>query len=191
MHHQQLAARELENSLREQLQLLQNQVGEKQAYAFSADDKLGKAQQEIAALHQHLGSLQALQDELQSSAARELEQTRGRFENELASLRSALAERDRSVLQNQVALLEIERGLRSEIDTLRSELEQRQAALGLQDEDCAPPARRSLRSNKELPTLSWPIAKQPPPPRKWICCGAHWPKRWRTSSMRSRSKKRN
>ena len=135
LHHQQLAARELENSLREQLQFLQKQVAEKQAYASSADGELGKAQQEIAALHQHLGALQALQDELQSSAARELEQTRGRFENELASLRSALAERDRSVLQNQVALLEIERGLRSEIDTLRSELEQRQAALGLQDED--------------------------------------------------------
>ncbi|MGZ8498529.1 MAG: hypothetical protein ACXW5W_08925 [Candidatus Binatia bacterium] len=135
LHHQQLAARELENGLREQLRLLQNQVADNQAYAFSADDKLGKAQQEIAALHQHLGSLQAIQDELQSSSARELEQTRGRFESELASLRSALAERDRSVLQNQIALLEIERGLRSEIDILRNDLEQRQAALGLRDKE--------------------------------------------------------
>ncbi|MGZ8478467.1 MAG: hypothetical protein ACXW6K_10285 [Candidatus Binatia bacterium] len=135
LHHQQLAARELENGLREQLRLLQNQVADNQAYAFSADDKLGKAQQEIAALHQHLGSLQAIQDELQSRSARELEQTRGRFESELASLRSALAERDRSVLQNQIALLEIERGLRSEIDILRNDLEQRQAALGLRDKE--------------------------------------------------------
>jgi chromosome segregation ATPase len=135
LHQQQLAARVLESSLREQLQLLQNQVAEKQAYAFSADGELRQAQQEIAALHRHLGSLQALQDELQSSAARDLEQARGRFESELASLRSALAERDRSVLQSQAALLEIERGLRSEIDTLRNELAQGQAALGLRDGD--------------------------------------------------------
>ena len=134
-HQQQLAVRELESGLREQLQLLQNQVAEKQAYAFSADSELGKAQQEIVALHQHLGSLQALQDELQSSTARELEQARGRFESELASLRTALAERDQSVLQSQAALVEIERGLRSEIVTLRNELEQKQAALVLRDDD--------------------------------------------------------
>ena len=134
LHQQQLAARELESGLREQLQLLQKQVAEKQTYAFSANDQLGKAQQEVAALHQQLGSLQALQDELRSSAARELEHTRGRFENELASLRSALAESDRSALQSQAALCKIEGGLKSEIGTLRNELEQRLAALGLRDE---------------------------------------------------------
>ena len=134
LHQQQLAAQELESGLREQLQLLQKQVAEKQTYAVSANDQLGKARQELAALHQQLGSLQALQDELRSSAARELEHTRGRFDNELASLRSALAESDRSALQSQAALREIEGGLKSEIGTLRNELEQRLAALGLRDE---------------------------------------------------------
>ena len=134
LHQQQLAAQELESGLREQLQFLQKQVAEKQTYAVSANDQLGKARQEVAALHQQLGSLQALQDELRSSAARELEHTRGRFENELASLRSAIAESDRSALQSQAALCKIEGGLKSEIGTLRNELEQRLAALGLRDE---------------------------------------------------------
>lgn len=133
--HQQITARQLESSLREQLQLLQNQLADKQAYAFSSDDELGNARQEIAALRQHLGSLQALQDELQANATQSLELAQGRFEGELASLRAALTERDRSVAQSQAALVEIERGLRGEIDALRNELEQRQAALRLRDDE--------------------------------------------------------
>jgi len=135
LHQQQQAAREIESGLREQLQRLQNQVAENQANAFGTADELHKAQQEIAALRQHLGSLQALQDDLQSNAARELEQARGRFEGELASLRRALAERDRTVVESQAALVEIERGLRSEISALRHELEQKQAALAIRDDE--------------------------------------------------------
>ena len=134
-HQQQLAAQEIESGLREQLQRLQNQVAEHQANAFGSADDLRKTQQEIAALRQHLGSLEALQDELQANAARELEQTRGRFESELASLRTALAERDRTVVENQAALLASERGLRSEIAALRNELEQKQAALAVRDDN--------------------------------------------------------
>jgi chromosome segregation ATPase len=167
LHQQQLAARVLESSLREQLQLLQNQVAEKQAYAFSADGELRQAQQEIAALHRHLGSLQALQDELQSSAARDLEQARGRFESELASLRSALAERDRSVLQSQAALLEIERGLRSEIDTLRNELAQGQAALGLRDGGFGAPGAPTAPPPTKVYAHWWgPRHATPAPPGK-------------------------
>ena len=70
-----------------------------------------------------------------SNAARELEQARGRFESELASLRTALAERDRTVVESQTSLLEIERGLRSEIATLRNELEQKQAYLAVRDDE--------------------------------------------------------
>ena len=134
-HQQQLAGREIESGLREQLQRLENQVAEHQANAFGTADELRKAQQEIAALRQHLGSLEALQDELQANAARELEQARGRFESELASLRTALAERDRTVVESQTSLLEIERGLRSEIATLRNELEQKQAYLAVRDDE--------------------------------------------------------
>ena len=134
-HQLQLAGREIESGLREQLQRLENQVAEHQANAFGTADELRKAQQEIAALRQHLGSLEALQDELQANAARELEQARGRFESELASLRTALAERDRTVVESQTSLLEIERGLRSEIATLRNELEQKQAYLAVRDDE--------------------------------------------------------
>ncbi len=133
--HQQLTARQLESSLREQLQLLQTQLADKQAYALTSDDELGKARQEIAALRQHLGSLQALQDELQANATQSLELAQGRFEGELVSLRAALTERDRSVAESQAALVEIERGLRGEIDQLRNELDQKQNALRLRDDD--------------------------------------------------------
>ena len=132
---QQLTARQLESSLREQLQLLQTQLADRQAYAFNSDDELAKARQEIAALRQHLGSLQALQDELQTNASQSLERAHNRFEGELASLRAALAERDRSVAESQTALVDSQRALRGEIDALRQELEQKQAALRLRDDD--------------------------------------------------------
>ena len=151
-HQQQLTGREIESGLREQLQRLENQVAEHQANAFGTADELRKAQQEIAALRQHLGSLEALQDELQANAARELEQARGRFESELVSLRTTLAERDRTVVESQTSLLEIERGLRSEIATLRNELEQKQVRIWrFVTTNCAPPGHRSPPSNSELP----------------------------------------
>lgn len=135
LHQQQLTAREIESGLREQLQQLHNQVAENQANAFGTAEELHKAQQEIAALRQQLGSLQALQGDLQSNAVRELEQARGRFESELASLRTTLSDRDRTVVESQAALLEIERGLKGEIATLRHELEQKQSALALRDDE--------------------------------------------------------
>jgi len=132
---QQLAAREIENGLRDQLQRLQNQVAENQANAFGTTEELRKAQQEITELRQHLGSLQALQDDLQSNAVREIEQARSRFDGELASLRTTLAERDRTIADSQAALAEIERGLKSDIAAVRNELEQNQAALAVRDQD--------------------------------------------------------
>ena len=135
-HQQQQAGRDIESGLRDQLQRLQNQVVENQAIGAGSADELRKAQQEIAALRQHLQSLEAIQDDLQANAARELEHARGRFENELASLRAnLLAERDRAVGDSQAALANIELALKNEIALLRGELEQKQAALTARDDD--------------------------------------------------------
>lgn len=132
---QQIAAREIESGLREQLQRLQNQIAENQTNSSGTAEELNKAQQEISALRQHLRALEALQEDRQANAARELEEARGRFENELASLRTTLAERDRTIAENQAALLNIEGGLRSEIAAIRNELEQKQTALAHRDDD--------------------------------------------------------
>ena len=128
-HEQQKTSREIESELRQQLQRLQDQANN-----FTADE-VRKARLEIAALRQHVDSLEALQDELQTNAARELELARGRFETELASLRSTLSERDHAVLGSQAALADLDVALRSEIASLRADVEQKQAALMTRDAD--------------------------------------------------------
>jgi peptidoglycan hydrolase CwlO-like protein len=103
-------------------------------------------------LHEHLGSLEALQDDLQAHAASQLEQTCGRFENELASLRTTLAERERTIVESRAGLLEIEAGLKSEIASLRDELKEKQRALAVRDDRCVLPTHRSPRSKSALAT---------------------------------------
>jgi chromosome segregation protein len=129
------ASRETETGLRNQLQQLQNQVDQNQANHVGTADELRQAKQEIAALRQHLASLEALQDDLQANAARELEQARGRYENELLSLRASLTERDRTLLESQSALANLDLGLRNEIALVRDELEQKHSALKARDAD--------------------------------------------------------
>ena len=131
---QQQAAQQIEGDLREQLQRLENLVVENQLNASASAAELRKAQQEITALHEHLGSLEAHQDDLQARAASQLEQTCGRFENELTTLRTTLAERDRTIVESRAGLVEIEVGLKSEIASLRDQLKEKQRALAVRDD---------------------------------------------------------
>jgi hypothetical protein len=129
---QQLVSRALQENLHGQLEQLSSQLAEKQAWA-AAGVELEQARIEITELRQRVAELQASRQEIEAAAARTLEQTRVRFETELAGLHKALSGRDQSLRETQSAIGAIEHSLRAEIDTLRIQLGQKQELIESRD----------------------------------------------------------
>ncbi len=131
---QQLLAQELDESARQQLAGLQNQLVERQVWAGAAANELQRAKDELVELHQHIAELQDERQELATAAAGEVEQARRGFEAELSGLQSALAERDHDLQNSQLALSEIERKVSAEVENLRSQFADRQEFLDVRDD---------------------------------------------------------
>ncbi len=131
---QQLLAQELDESARQQLAGLQNQLVERQVWAGAAANELQRAKDELVELHQHIAELQDERQELATAAAGEVEQIRRGFEAELSGLQSALAERDHDLQNSQLALSEIERKVSAEVENLRSQFADRQEFLDVRDD---------------------------------------------------------
>ena len=131
---QQLLAQELDESARQQLAGLQNQLVESQVWAGAAANELQRAKDELVELHQHIAELQDERQELATAAAGEVEQVRRGFEAELSGLQSALAERDHDLQNSQLALSEIERKVSAEVENLRSQFADRQEFLDVRDD---------------------------------------------------------
>jgi chromosome segregation ATPase len=132
---QQIISRALQEGLEEQLAKLQNQLRERQSSSKGVATELQQARVEIAALQGQVAELHASHHEIQATAARELEQTRVRFEAEIAGLQISLAERDRALQENETAVAELERSLKTDILTLRSQLEQKQELVEFRDDE--------------------------------------------------------
>jgi len=132
---QQIISRALQEGLEEQLAKLQNQLRERQSSSEGVATELQQARFEIAALQGQVAELHASHQEIQATAARELEQTRVRFEAEIAGLQISLAERDRALQENETAVAELERSLKTDILTLRSQLEQKQELVEFRDDE--------------------------------------------------------
>lgn len=132
---QQIISRALQEGLEEQLAKLQNQLRERQSSSEGVATELQQARCEIAALQGQVAELHASHQEIQATAARELEQTRVRFEAEIAGLQISLAERDRALQENETAVAELERSLKTDILTLRSQLEQKQELVEFRDDE--------------------------------------------------------
>src|SRR3989475_337701 len=132
---QQVISRTLQEGLEEQLAKLHDQLRERQSSSQGVATELQQAIFEIAALQGQVAELRAGRQEAQAIAAQELEQTRVRFEAELFSLQTALAIRDRALQENETAIAELERSLKTDILTLRSQLEQKQELVEFRDDD--------------------------------------------------------
>jgi chromosome segregation ATPase len=132
---QQVISRALQEGLEEQLAKLQDQLTERQSSSQGVATELQQAIFEIAALQRQVAELRAGRQEAQAIAAQELEQTRVRFEAELFSLQTALAMRDRALQENESAIAELERSLKTDILTLRSQLEQKQELVEFRDDE--------------------------------------------------------
>src|SRR5882724_5849988 len=132
---QQVISRTLQEGLEEQLAKLHDQLRERQSSSQGVATEFQQAIFEIAALQGQVAELRAGRQEAQAIAAQELEQTRVRFEAELFSLQTALAMRDRALQENETAIAELERSLKTDILTLRSQLEQKQELVEFRDDE--------------------------------------------------------
>jgi ParB family transcriptional regulator, chromosome partitioning protein len=132
---QQLISRALQESLEEQLAQLENQLTERQSTLEGVAAELRHARIEISAFQSQIAELQTSRHEAQARAARELEQTRGRFEAEIAGLQISLAERDRALEEDKTAIADVERSLKTDMLALRSQLEQKQELVEFRDDE--------------------------------------------------------
>ncbi|HWH76694.1 MAG TPA: hypothetical protein VNT76_04960, partial [Candidatus Binatus sp.] len=85
------SSHELQHNLRAQLQQLHTEVAEKQRSAENVESELTAARSETSALQQRLDELHASRQQVETDGAAKLEQTRARFEAEIAELQTALA----------------------------------------------------------------------------------------------------
>ena len=84
-----------------------------------------------------MAELETSRTEALASAARELEQMRARFNSELGGLQTLLAERDAALEESRRTANATEQGLKNEILTLASRLEQEQALIESRDAERA------------------------------------------------------
>ena len=132
---QQFISRALQEGLEEQLAQLENQLTERQSTLEGVAAELRQARTEISAFQSQIAELQTSRHEAQARAARELEQTRGRFEAEIAGLQISLAERDRALEEDKTAIADVERSLKTDMLALRSQLEQKQELVEFRDDE--------------------------------------------------------
>jgi len=132
---EQRASRELQDDLQIRIAQLQEQLHEKVTWSRNADGELQQAKREIAELNERVAELQTSRQEAEASAARELAESRTRFERQLNSIQTVLAEREHALEANHHAMAEIEHGFKTEILTLRSQLEQKQELIDFRDEE--------------------------------------------------------
>ncbi len=133
--HQQLVSREIQGDLQTQLAQLQEHLRENQTQSNVADRELQQARREIEDWCQRATEFQASRQEAEANAARELAHTRAAFAADMGLLQTALSEREHALEENQNATSEIERGLNTEILTLRSQLDQKQELIGFRDDE--------------------------------------------------------
>lgn len=132
---QQLASRKIHDDLQTEIAQLREQLSERLAWSRNAESGLQASGREIDDLRQRVAELQTSRQEAQASAARELEETRTRLETELDRLQTVLAEREHALKENQRVMVEIERQVKTEILTLRSQLDQKQELIEFRDEE--------------------------------------------------------
>ena len=131
---QQLISRTLQAGLEEQLAQVQDRLREGQSASQVVETELQQAIIEIATLHGQVAQLQT-SHQAAETGAQELEQTRFRLEAEIADLQIALAGRDRALQENDTTIAQIEHSLKTDIVTLRSQLEQKQELVEFRDDE--------------------------------------------------------
>jgi chromosome segregation ATPase len=134
-HHEQLIWRELESDSKNQLARRDEQIKEIVTRFQAAERELQQARSEIAQLHERIDQLQANGQEAGARAMQELETARAGFAADLSRLQAALAEREQALEEQQSAAIEIERALKAEILTLRSQLDQQQELIGFRNDE--------------------------------------------------------
>ena len=130
---EQFVARQLQDALQDQITQLQEQLREKSDRSRSAETELQQARAAIPEMQRRMAELETSRTEAVTRAARELERMRVRFNSEVGGLQTLLAERDAALEESRRTANATEQGLKNEILTLASRLEQEQALIESRD----------------------------------------------------------
>ncbi len=128
-------SREREEGLRRELQDLNTRLAEQEKRGSAKESQLREAGEEITRLFRRVDELELDRNEASARAAKESERIRATFEGQLVGLQAALEQKERSFQEGQLALAEIEHGLKTEIHELQNQLTDKQQQLGSRENE--------------------------------------------------------
>ena len=128
------SVKEVEDQLRAQIRDLHGQLGAKAELLENRTAELQSARSEATALRQNVEALEltVAQTQAAASAATEIRET---LQSELATLRTALEQKDLSLQQNYTATSELEDRLNGQLGELQNQLTEKQGLLEARNQE--------------------------------------------------------
>ena len=127
--------RESSDRLHTQLSNLQNQLAERQQLLEAKDGELHHARAEIAGLEERIIQVESLRNQVQATAASEVERMRQESQSERDAWQTSLREKDQALQQHQAVIARLETNLNGQIQDLGNQLAQKQEALDGRDQE--------------------------------------------------------
>ena len=121
--------------LHTQLSNLQSQLVERQQLLEAKDEELRQALAEVARLEERIIQVESLHNQVQASAASEVERMRQESQSERDALQTSLREKDQALQQHQAVIARLEANLDGHTQDLRNQLAQKQEALDRRDQE--------------------------------------------------------
>ena len=127
--------RESSDRLHTQLSNLQNQLAERQQLLEAKDGELHHARAEMAGLEERIIQVESLRNQVQATAASEVERMRQESQSERDTWQTSLREKDQALQQHQAVIARLETNLNGQIQDLGNQLAQKQEALDGRDQE--------------------------------------------------------
>src|SRR6266436_4942115 len=132
---QQTALRESSERLNTQLSNLQTQLAERQQLLEAKDGELRHALAKITELEERIIQVESLRNEIQATAASEVEHIRQESQSERDVWQTSLREREETFQQHQAVIARLEANLDGQLQDLRNQVAQKQDALDRRDQE--------------------------------------------------------
>ncbi|HEX5606556.1 MAG TPA: hypothetical protein VFY96_08580 [Candidatus Binatia bacterium] len=122
--HQDLSRREMEQSLREEVDRLLHEAEEKSQILQNRNDELVTVKAAMDALQERLSETETTTAGKENAALADVERMRSEFQAQLALLQAELSQRDWALQERDAMNRSLEQNYRDEIDSLRQRLEE-------------------------------------------------------------------
>jgi len=179
------SSREMEQSLREEIERLVYEAEVKSRILQSRNDELVTVKATMDALQERLSAAETTSAGEESAAQAELERMRSEFQAQLALLQADLSQKDWALQEREAMSQSLEQNYRHELDALRRQLEEEKSrnvsateefTIGEMQLDSAPDLHRNLQVQEHH-------AGSPAQRRRWHTEFA-WKRRWKASETK-------